>query len=239
MLNNTLPEWLSYLEQQHSQLTGKTIDLGLDRVSTVAQSMHLLASNDHPASLKKSPHCQIITVAGTNGKGSFIASCEALLLAQGLTVGAYTSPHILQFNERIRLNGENISDAILLNAFQAIYEHCEACNISLSYFEFTTLAGLVCFQQENLDIILLEIGLGGRLDAVNIIEPDWAVITSIGLDHQNFLGDTLDNIAYEKCGILRKNTPLLLLDDQQLPHLLAAKKNRSCIVFNEDFKLEV
>ncbi len=239
MLHTTLPNWLSYLENKHSQLTGKTIDLGLDRVKTIAQSMQLLGDSSSQTSLKVLPHCQIVTVAGTNGKGSFIASCEALLLQKGLRVGAYTSPHILQFNERIRINGVSASDTFIMQALQTIHEHCEKNSISLSYFEFTTLAGLYCFQQTELDVILLEIGLGGRLDAVNIIEPDWAVITSIGIDHQDFLGDDLESIAYEKCGILRANTPLILLDSQPLQHLLAAKEQRNVVSVEDDFKIDI
>ena len=239
MLHETLADWLSYLERQHSQLTGKTIDLGLDRVKRIAQSMQLLSRDTAASSLKNNPSCQIVTVAGTNGKGSFIAACEALLLSQGLRVGAYTSPHILAFNERICIQGENVSDAALLDAFQVIHEHCLQCDISLSYFEFTTLAGLYCFQQTPLDVILLEIGLGGRLDAVNIIEPDWAVITSIGLDHQDYLGDSLESIAYEKCGILREKTPFLLLDSQPLNYLLQAKNNTPTIAIEDDFTLTV
>ena len=235
MLPTNLPDWLSYLEKQHSQLTGKTIDLGLDRVQTVAQSMGLLVE----CSLKNTRQTQIVLVAGTNGKGSFIASLEAILLKQKLRVGAYTSPHIIRFNERIRLNGESVSNNFIVEAFENIAEHCSQCGISLSYFEFTTLAGLYCFQQTELDVVLLEIGLGGRLDAVNIIEPDWAVITSIGIDHQDFLGDSLESIAYEKCGILRDKTPLILLDDQPLPSLLQSQVNRSSLTINQDFSLEI
>lgn len=237
MLFSTLPDWLDFLQHQHSLMTGKAIDLGLDRVKSIAQSMALI--EDGSGGIKRLATCQIVTVAGTNGKGSFIASCEALLLDQGLRVAAYTSPHILTFNERIRVNGDNVDDSSIMLAFQSIYEHCQLHDISLSYFEFTTLAGLYCFQQHALDVIFLEIGLGGRLDAVNIVEPDQAVITSIGLDHQDYLGHTLEAIAFEKAGILRQNTPLLLLDSQALPALIAAKQGRPSIVVDDDFSLAI
>jgi len=228
----TLSDWLEYLEQQHLQLTGKSIDLGLERIRSVAEKLGLL-------SLKNKPSAKVITVAGTNGKGSFVTALSALLSAQGYRVGCYTSPHIHKFNERIAIDQQCVDDERLLAAFNAIREAQDSLALSLSYFEFTTLAGLYCFKQEALDYILLEVGLGGRLDAVNIIEPDWAVVTSIALDHQDFLGDDLESIAAEKCGILREQTPLLLLDEQPLAILAQAVQGRFSLRAGRDFNIAI
>lgn len=188
----TLPDWLQWLEQQHP----KAIDLGLERVATVASRLSLSSLNS-----------TVITVAGTNGKGSFVASMQALLLSQNKTVASYTSPHMFDFNERYSINGQFVLDEDIIQAFAVIDKACD--DISLSYFEYTTLAAFYLFKQVNVDYCILEIGLGGRLDAVNIIDPDWAVITSIGIDHQDYLGSDINGIAKEKCGILRADTPLI------------------------------
>lgn len=188
---DTLSAWLNWLEQQHHT----AIDLGLERVSLVAARLGL---NEFDAT--------VITVAGTNGKGSFVASLASILRSHGHRVAAYTSPHLLTFNERINLDGALVTDFQLLDAFNHVDQSCQG--VSLTYFEFTTLAAFYLFQQQGFDEIILEVGLGGRLDAVNIITPDYAVITSIGLDHQEYLGNTRDAIAFEKCGILRESTPL-------------------------------
>lgn len=216
----TLPAWLEWLEQQHP----KSIDLGLERVSQVAERLCLTTPRPH-----------VITVAGTNGKGSFVATLDALLRVQGLRVGCYTSPHFLHFNERIRINGIDVDDARLLQAFAAVNDALQG--ISLTYFEFTTLAALWCFQQTELDYLILEVGLGGRLDAVNIIQPDWAVITSIGLDHQDYLGDTLDAIATEKCGILREDTPLICAEPTPPAVLQQVIAVHTALVIGRDFEL--
>lgn len=185
-------EWLHYLECAHP----KSIDLGLERVRTVAQRLISLPFN-----------CPVITVGGTNGKGTTVAALEALARAQGLKVGSYTSPHIWQFNERIRINQQPVSDEDLIRAFTAVQAAKQ--DVSLSYFEFTTLAAFWLFQQQTLDLVVLEVGMGGRLDATNIIDADIAVITSISFDHQEYLGDTLEAIAIEKCGIMRPNKPII------------------------------
>jgi dihydrofolate synthase/folylpolyglutamate synthase len=192
---NTLKGWLDWQEGLHPT----SIDLGLDRVTEVYSRLN--ARNVKPIT---------ITIAGTNGKGSSIAFLEAIYRAQGLRVGAYTSPHILKYNERIKIDGTPVADELLCSAFERI----EAIrnDVSLSYFEFSTLAALDIFSRANLDIQLLEVGLGGRLDAVNIIDPDAAIITSICIDHTAWLGNTRDAIAVEKAGIFRKNTPAIIGD---------------------------
>ncbi len=189
----SLHEWLQRLERLHF----KAIDLGLERVSRVAQSLGLLSGLPF-----------IFTVGGTNGKGSTVSFLESILRAGGYKVGAYTSPHLIHFNERVRINGADVSDADLIAAFEKI--EAGRGDISLTYFEFTTLAALLVFQQAQLDVLVLEVGLGGRLDAVNIVDADVAVVTSIDLDHQAFLGDTREKIGLEKIGIGRAGKPLVL-----------------------------
>ena len=187
-----LDSWLDYIQRLHPE----EIELGLDRVASVATSMGL----DHPTS-------RVITVGGTNGKGSCVAVLEALLLANGLRVGCYTSPHLHRYNERVRIQGKQVTDAALCDAFQRV-ESARA-EIVLTYFEFGTLAALWLFGQLELDVIVLEVGLGGRLDAVNIIEPDVAVITSIDIDHRDWLGDNRELIGIEKAGIIRAGKPFI------------------------------
>jgi dihydrofolate synthase/folylpolyglutamate synthase len=218
---NSLPSWLEWLERQHF----KNIDLGLERIAIVAERLGVTSFN-----------ANVITVAGTNGKGSFVAAASALLQAHGHRVATYTSPHIIAFNERITLNGQPVTDEQLLDAFNQVDICCQ--DISLTYFEFTTLAAFFIFQQQSFDDIILEVGLGGRLDAVNIITPNVAVITSIGLDHQDYLGNDRNSIAYEKCGILRAETPLYCAEIDPPQHLLEAIKNHSSKVINQDFLIE-
>ena len=184
----SLNEWLEWQARLHI----KSIDLGLERVSAVWARLH-------PENLNSF----VITVAGTNGKGSSVAMLESILLSAGYQVGCYTSPHLVRYNERIRLNGEEVSDEQICEAFDAIDK--SRGDISLSYFEFGTLAALYHFSRVVPDVIILEVGLGGRLDAVNIIDADAALITSIGIDHQDWLGDNREDIGREKAGILRKN----------------------------------
>ncbi|MEZ5491851.1 MAG: bifunctional tetrahydrofolate synthase/dihydrofolate synthase [Gammaproteobacteria bacterium] len=192
-----LQAWLDYIEALHA----REIDLGLDRVRAVAR--HLMPDR---------PSARVITVAGTNGKGSCVATLEGLLLAQGLKVGVYTSPHLQRYNERIRICGQEVSDSSLCEAFSLI--EAARGDISLTYFEFGTLAALLLFQQAELDVLVLEVGLGGRLDAVNIVDCDVAVITSIDLDHTDWLGETREEIGREKAGILRSGKPLVCADRQ-------------------------
>ncbi|MBT1452089.1 bifunctional tetrahydrofolate synthase/dihydrofolate synthase [Glaciecola sp. XM2] len=184
----TLVQWLARIEAGHSV----EIDMGLSRVAAVAKR---LALDFH--------HSGVVTVAGTNGKGTTCKIIEACCVANELSVGVYSSPHILCFNERVRINGQDASDKALCEAFAQI--DAARAEISLTYFEYATLAGLLLFSQAKLDVVILEVGLGGRLDATNIIDADIAVLTSIGLDHQDYLGDTLEDIAFEKAGIVKRN----------------------------------
>ena len=197
MTNRSLAEWLSLLESRHPC----EIELGLERVDKVwkrFQSSHA----------KEAFSGKVVTVAGTNGKGSCVASMQAVLLAHGYSVGSFTSPHFLVYNERICLNGQPVADQNIIDAFELIETLRQ--DISLSYFEFNTLAALIIFAQKSPDILLLEVGLGGRLDAVNIIDADVAILTSIDLDHQQWLGETRAKIAKEKLGIARANKPLII-----------------------------
>ena len=190
----SLSAWLGWLEQAHPS----EIDLGLERIRRVAQYLQLL-----------SPSACTITVAGTNGKGSCVAATACLLAAAGQRVGVYTSPHLLCYNERIQINGQMATDEDICFAFEAIYTACQALSLednkplSLTYFEYGTLAALHIFRCYAVDTMVLEVGLGGRLDAINIIDADIAVITSIDIDHQDWLGDNRELIGFEKAGIMR------------------------------------
>tara|TARA_R110002110_G_scaffold166602_2_gene367261 strand:- start:7183 stop:8436 length:1254 start_codon:yes stop_codon:yes gene_type:complete len=188
-------QWLEYIESLHP----KAMDLGLDAVREVGTRAGILK-----------PTCPVVLVAGTNGKGSTIYALEKLLRQSHKKVGCYTSPHLCQFNERIRLNGTDVSDQSLIFAFEFIEHHRK--NTPLTYFEFTTLAAFYLFQQsvEPLDILLCEVGLGGRLDAVNCLEPDLSIITTIDYDHEDWLGHDLEKIAFEKAGILRFGQPCII-----------------------------
>lgn len=212
--------WLAYLESLHP----KNIDLGLDRIERVGQQQALFDLG-----------CKVILVAGTNGKGSTIKALEALLLKAGLRVGCYTSPHILSFNERIQINGKPIDDDTLRMAFETIEKLRQ--DVSLTYFEFTTLAAFSIFKQAPIDVLLAEIGLGGRLDAVNTLTPDLSVITSIGHDHHEWLGDTLEEIGYEKAGILRSNTPCILSKQALVSSVLETAQDLNCnaVIEGKDF----
>ena len=200
MPNRCLAEWLVLLESRHPS----EIDLGLSRVNDVWQRLQPIFE-PNASDIKSSI---AIIVAGTNGKGSCIASMQALLLQHGYSVGMFTSPHFLTYNERICLAGKPVSDAVIVAAFEQI--EAVSGDISLTYFEFGTLAALLVFRDASPDVMLLEVGLGGRLDAINIIDADVAVITSIALDHQDWLGDTREAIAGEKIGIARANRPLII-----------------------------
>jgi len=189
-----LNQWLSFLELRHTNV----IQLGLERVTHVADTLNILTFD-----------CPIILVAGTNGKGSTVAMLEAIYTRCGYQVGAYTSPHLLQFNERIRVNGQMVDDDSLCRAFLAIEQ--ARGDVDLTYFEVATLAALLLFKRD-LDIIILEVGMGGRLDATNIVSPSLSIITGIDWDHQAYLGDTLEAIAFEKAGIIRYNIPVIFAD---------------------------
>ncbi len=192
----TLEHWLAWQETLHP----RAIDLGLERVQQVAQRLGLL---DRPT-------FTIITVGGTNGKGSCVALLEAILRAAGYKTGAYTSPHLLRYNERIRLDGVTVDDASLCEAFARL--DAARKDISLTYFEFGTLAALWLFQQAGVQVALLEVGLGGRLDAVNIMDADAALITTIAIDHVEWLGQDRDSIGREKAGIYRQGRPAICAD---------------------------
>ncbi len=195
---NNLNEWLSHLETAHPV----GIDMGLSRINRVKDSLGL-----HFA-------CPVITVGGTNGKGSTCAFLESILMAAGYRVGCHTSPHLLSFNERARINSQMASDAQLLKAFSRVEE--ARCRISdaptLTYFEFTTLAIMDLFTNANLDVVILEVGMGGRLDAVNIVDADCTIVTSIDLDHMAYLGNTREAIAFEKAGIFRSKASAICGD---------------------------
>ena len=190
----SLAEWLEYIERIHP----KSIELGLERVAKV-----------HGALGRSSP-AAVFTVAGTNGKGSTCAMLEAILLAAGYKVGLYTSPHLLRYNERVRLNGVPVGDGRLCEAFEAV--ECARGDTQLTYFEFGTLAAWVIFAAEPLDAAILEVGLGGRLDAVNAFDCDCALLTSVALDHMDYLGDTRESIGAEKAGIFRRGKPAIVAD---------------------------
>ncbi len=194
----TLDQWLAHCEQLHP----KNIDMGLERVQAVAQRMGLAFG------------CPVITVAGTNGKGSTCAMLESILRQAGYRTGLYSSPHLVHFEERLRLNGEPVQAEALVAAFarveQARCQHEPA--VSLTYFEFSTLAMLDLMARSGLDVAILEVGLGGRLDAVNIIDPDCAIITSIDLDHMEFLGTDREAIGREKAGIMRTGRTVIVGD---------------------------
>lgn len=215
--------WLSYIASVHP----REIDLGLERIQTVVDSMGI----GKPAS-------KVVVIAGTNGKGSCVSSMEAILVNSGLQVGSYTSPHIHNYNERIRLNGVETDSELICAAFAEV-DRCRKA-ISLSYFEYSTLAALWIFSQRSLDVCLLEVGLGGRLDAVNIVDGDVTVITSIGLDHQDWLGNSLAEIGLEKAGILRPNIPLVYGDRVPLTGILKKAQELDAPVYRvqEDFAWE-
>lgn len=190
---HTLADWLTHIEQQHPA----TIDMGLERVRAVATAMGL-----------GQPAPRTIVVGGTNGKGSTVAFIEAIARAAGWKVGAYTSPHLLRYNERVRIDGQDASDAALVAAFNAIED--ARGSTTLTYFEYGTLAALLLFAQAGLDLAVLEVGLGGRLDAVNIVDADVAVITTVDIDHAHWLGTDREAIGAEKAGIIRGWKPVIL-----------------------------
>lgn len=191
---NTLQDWLAHCERLHP----KSIDLGLERVRQVAERMAIHFD------------CPVITVAGTNGKGSTCAMLEAIALQAGYRTGVYTSPHLVHFEERLRLHGEISKATDLIAGFERVEQ--ARGDISLTYFEFSTLAILDVMARSNPDVAILEVGLGGRLDAVNIIDPDCAVITSIALDHMELLGPDRESIGLEKAGIMRAGRPVIVSD---------------------------
>ena len=201
MQSKTLPQWLAHLETAHPT----TIDMGLTRVTQVKNAMNLV------------PSCPVIIVGGTNGKGSTCAFLSHIYTAAGYKVGMLTSPHLLRFNERIAINNQPVSDEDIVAAFERI--EAARGDVSLTYFEFNTLAAVDIFRLHQVDVMILEVGLGGRLDAVNVFDADCAIVTSVDLEHQTYLGDTVEQIAKEKAGIFRAGKPAIFGQDPA-PHSL-------------------
>lgn len=200
----SLDDWLRYVERQHPQ----SIALGLDRVEAVRRQMGLAVD------------CPVIVVGGTNGKGSTCAMLEAILRAAGYRTGLYSSPHLLRYNERVRVSGAEAADEALADGFAAV--EAARGEVPLTYFEFGTLAAAWLFARENPDALVLEVGLGGRLDAVNVFDADCAVLTSIGIDHVDYLGGTREAIGREKAGIFRAGRPAVVADPQPPQSVLDA-----------------
>ncbi|MDO8702995.1 MAG: bifunctional tetrahydrofolate synthase/dihydrofolate synthase [Undibacterium sp.] len=190
----TLQDWLSLLETRHS----KEIDMGLERVAAVKNRLNIQYE------------CPLIVVGGTNGKGSTCAMLESILLQAGYKVGLYSKPHFLDFNERARINGESVTDDVFIKAFAEVEQ--QRADVSLTYFEFTTLAICKLLAEAKLDVVILEVGLGGRLDAVNVFDGDVAIVTSVDIDHVDYLGDTREKIGFEKAGIFRAGKAAICSD---------------------------
>ena len=215
MNRRSLAGWLEYIERQHPQ----AIALGLDRVVEVL------------ANLKAEISCPILTVGGTNGKGSTCAMLEAILSAAGYRTGLYTSPHLLRYNERVRVAGRDADDEALCEAFAAV----EGARgpVPLTYFEFGTLAAFWLFTREKLEALVLEVGLGGRLDAVNVLDADCAVLTSVAIDHVEFLGGTREAIGREKAGIFRPGRPAVVADPD--PPASVLESDARLLLLGRDF----
>lgn len=219
----TVDQWLQWLEAIHPT----EIDLGLDRVLVVLRRL-----------FPRKPSARIITVAGTNGKGTTVATVEKLLITAGRSTGAFTSPHLQSYNERVRLNGQVISDEALVSAFERV--ETARGNVSLTYFEFGTLAAFVALADAGVEDWILEVGLGGRLDAVNVLDADYAVITSIDIDHVGFLGYNREVIGFEKAGILRRGIFAVCADPEPPSSVLqqAAAQKVDLWVTGRDYQIE-
>jgi dihydrofolate synthase/folylpolyglutamate synthase len=223
----TLDEWLAFIERQHAQ----PIALGLDRVRSIAEA------------LGQRPACPVILVGGTNGKGSTCAMLERILLAAGYRVGLYTSPHLLRYNERVRVDGRPVDDAALCAGFErveAARRKVGRGDTPLTYFEYGTLCAWEVFAAGQPDAIILEVGLGGRLDATNIYDPDVAIVTGIDLDHMDYLGPTREDIGFEKAGIFRAGRPAICGDVQPPQRLVerATAIGADLQVLGRDFAFE-
>ena len=217
-----LEEWLKHIEGVHP----RAVEMGLERVTTVKDALHL------------APEFPIVTVGGTNGKGSACAMLEAILQQAGYRTGCYTSPHLLRFNERVRLGREEAADEALSRAFAAI--EAARGEVALTYFEFTTLAAVWLFVAEKIDVAVLEVGLGGRLDAVNAFDGDCAMLMSVALDHMDYLGDTREAIGFEKAGIFRARGPAICADRDPPETVLthAREIGAELLVIGRDFGYE-
>ena len=218
-MNGSLADWLSYIERQHPQ----PIALGLDRVLQVFGNLRI----QFP--------CPVITVGGTNGKGSTCAMLEAILQAGGYRTGLYTSPHLRRYNERVRVGAREVEDAALCEAFEAV-ERARG-GVPLTYFEFGTLAAFFLFTRQKIEAAILEVGLGGRLDAVNVLDADCAVLTSVGIDHVEYLGATREAIGREKAGIFRPGRPAIVGEPDPPETVLSASANLELI--GRDFGYQV
>jgi dihydrofolate synthase/folylpolyglutamate synthase len=218
---NTLQEWLQWQQQLHPS----EIELGLERVSKVLRSLH----PQFYQTARPSYPFTIITIAGTNGKGSTVAMLEAILTQAGYHVGSYTSPHLIDYNERIKINQTPVSEQSICQAFERI--QAARHDISLTYFEFGTLAAIDVFVSNQCEIIILEVGLGGRLDAVNAVDADVALVTTVDLDHQEWLGDNRDQIGLEKAGIYRQDKPAIFGDKDIPQSVLASVKQKQLQFF--------
>lgn len=225
----SLTEWLDYMQQIHVS----AIDMGLSRVLPVAEALGVVQSAKDDA--------YVFTVAGTNGKGSTTAVIAQMCQAAGYKTALYQSPHLSAFNERVRINGEMVSDQTLIDAFGKVETARLKCGLTLSFFEMTTLAALLIFSEADCDVWVLEIGLGGRLDVVNIIDPDMAVITNIGIDHVDWLGDNMEDIGAEKAGILRDDISLIY-GTAEMPNSVKQaidKHQANCYQVEKDFSYRV
>lgn len=217
-----LTDWLTYMQGIHVS----AIDLGLERVIPVFKKLGIQQTNAY-----------VFTVAGTNGKGSTTATIAEMCTTAGYKTALYQSPDLFTFNERVRINGEMVDDSTLIKAFAKVEKARLECDLTLSFFEMTTLAGILIFSEANCDVWVLEIGLGGRLDVVNVIDPNLAVITNIGIDHVDWLGDTREKIGIEKAGILRENITLVYGESDMPSTILPiiAEKNAKFIQYGIDY----
>ena len=220
----TLEGWLDYIERVHP----RTIAMGLERVRKVKEAMALV------------PVCPVITVGGTNGKGSTCMMLESILHHAGYKTGCYTSPHLLRYNERVRMARAEAQNADLIRAFAAVERARATVQVPLTYFEFGTLAAMWLFVEARIDVAILEVGLGGRLDAVNVFEPDCAMVMSVALDHMEYLGDTRDKIGFEKAGIYRAGKPAICADNSPPQSLLdhASAVGAQLLLRGRDFDIK-
>mgnify|MGYP002010335028 CR=1 FL=1 len=221
---DNLHDWLEWQQELHP----KNIDFKLERIKSVYKKLNI-----------KKIAKKIIIVAGTNGKGSTVAILESILHQNNFSVGTFSSPHIIAYNERIKINKKEVDDFLLLEAFEKINEL--RSNTTLTYFEFATLSAFYIFNKLNVDYAILEVGLGGRLDATNIIDSDLSIISSIGIDHTEFLGTTIDSIALEKAGVMRPFCSCVYADVNPPSSLLSyAKKNGTSFLYNQnDFNFKI